>query len=407
MANHYVRDGAAGAADGSNWTDAWDDLPAALTRGDTYYIASGTYTNYVFDDAASGALYIYIKKATVAAHGTNTGWSDAYATGQALFASANAFATWWIQAPYYDFDGVTGSGASGHGIQVYDSLITSWACVLSTDVSHLNFSHLEVKGGSPGGVGTPNEQRLMRWYAAGAPTGINIRYCYIHEGGQEWIFLGLDGMTDVLIEYCYFDVCSSGDPAFHAAGIALSQANTSSMNLTIRYNVFRDVYGSAYIELMGGGIYIYGNIFYKVAAWEGTSGGVLIFASTDYGDDITFHNNTIYGLHNTAGATWGLCSNTDCTNWFARNNLFQSCDVVPTFATDHGLVESNNEKNTGLATLSNPAFGNFHLTAETNAGLALAAPYTTDPDGVTRGAGAVWDLGAYEFTSGAWVMIYG
>jgi hypothetical protein len=62
-----------------------------LTRGDTYYIADGSYVTYIFDDVASGSLVITIKKATVADHGTETGWLDTYGDGQAVFADVLAF----------------------------------------------------------------------------------------------------------------------------------------------------------------------------------------------------------------------------------------------------------------------------------------------------------------------------
>ena len=51
-ADQYVRDGASG--DGSDWTNAWDDLPGALIRGDTYYMADGNYSSYQVNDTESG-----------------------------------------------------------------------------------------------------------------------------------------------------------------------------------------------------------------------------------------------------------------------------------------------------------------------------------------------------------------
>ena len=64
-ASKYVREAAAGAGTGADWTDAYTALPATLTRGDTYYIADGAYAAYTFDDAISGTTLITIKKATV------------------------------------------------------------------------------------------------------------------------------------------------------------------------------------------------------------------------------------------------------------------------------------------------------------------------------------------------------
>ena len=43
-ANHYVRQGAGGS--GGDWTNAYSDLPSTLTRGDTYYVADGTYSSH-------------------------------------------------------------------------------------------------------------------------------------------------------------------------------------------------------------------------------------------------------------------------------------------------------------------------------------------------------------------------
>ena len=63
-ANRYVRQGATGSPNGIDWTNAYTALPATLTRGDTYYIADGTYSSYTFDDAISGTTYITIKGIT-------------------------------------------------------------------------------------------------------------------------------------------------------------------------------------------------------------------------------------------------------------------------------------------------------------------------------------------------------
>ncbi len=43
-ANKYVRAGAGGTGTGADWTNAYTSLPNPLTRGDTYYIADGSYS---------------------------------------------------------------------------------------------------------------------------------------------------------------------------------------------------------------------------------------------------------------------------------------------------------------------------------------------------------------------------
>src|ERR1700754_1598691 len=52
-ANHYIRAGSTGAQTGNDWSSAWPALPSTLVRGDTYYIADGTYSGRTFSTAAS------------------------------------------------------------------------------------------------------------------------------------------------------------------------------------------------------------------------------------------------------------------------------------------------------------------------------------------------------------------
>src|SRR5438876_251596 len=123
-ANHYVRAGAGGNGSGADWTNACPDFSnacavASLVRGDTYYIAAGKYTaaasGQFFNTPVSGTALITLKRATVADHGTDTGWNSTF-DGQAHFAYPRAFFS-----GYWLVDGQTGSmqqGAGFYGIQV-------------------------------------------------------------------------------------------------------------------------------------------------------------------------------------------------------------------------------------------------------------------------------------------------
>src|SRR5438445_6253385 len=84
-ANHYVRIGAGGANNGSDWTNAFTSIPSGtrMVRGDTYYLAAGSYGAYTFNTAESGTSGITIKAATIADHGTSTGWSNTYSVNGA------------------------------------------------------------------------------------------------------------------------------------------------------------------------------------------------------------------------------------------------------------------------------------------------------------------------------------
>ena len=88
---------------GTSWSNAFDDIPGGgdvMTRDYVYYVADGSYNNAYFDDAVDGTKWIYIVKATVADHGTETGWLDTYGDGQ-----ANISSRWQFLTGYYHVDG--------------------------------------------------------------------------------------------------------------------------------------------------------------------------------------------------------------------------------------------------------------------------------------------------------------
>jgi hypothetical protein len=154
-ANHFIREGAAGTGDGSDWTNATVSWPATFVRGDTYYVADGSYataTRTTFATVESGASYITIKKAITADHGTETGWAAGYGDGVANLGPL-AFSTgYWI------FDGQVGGGPNasdptswktGHGFKL-TGIAAKPKCIslneYSPDESHnyFEFRHMEI-----------------------------------------------------------------------------------------------------------------------------------------------------------------------------------------------------------------------------------------------------------------------
>ena len=103
-----VAPAATGDGSGTDWNNQAQWSTVAFTRGKTYYLADGTYGSKTLDTAVNGSVYIYIKKATVSAHGTDTGWGSTYGDGVATFDTASLS----ILSDYWDLDGVTGGGPS-------------------------------------------------------------------------------------------------------------------------------------------------------------------------------------------------------------------------------------------------------------------------------------------------------
>ena len=157
-ANHYVRAGASGSANGADWTNAYTTLPSTLTRGDTYYVADGTYPGRTFNTATSGTSLITIKKATIADHGISTGWTDAYGDGQASFTSQLVFTT-----GYWLVDGQVGGGpattkagwTTGYGFKATETS-SNPVLFVKGGAGNVSFRHIEVQGhgdGIDGGIG--------------------------------------------------------------------------------------------------------------------------------------------------------------------------------------------------------------------------------------------------------------
>src|SRR4030067_9598 len=113
MAILYIRAGASGNGSGSDWTNAKTSL-TGLVRGNTYYLADGSYASFAFGVANSGSSYINIYKATASDHGTETGWDPSYGDGVATISGMS------VQTGYLILDGRVGGGPgsyiSGNGI---------------------------------------------------------------------------------------------------------------------------------------------------------------------------------------------------------------------------------------------------------------------------------------------------
>lgn len=444
MANIYVRAGASGST-GADWgANAYNDIPAmsAIARGDTVYVADGSYAAVTFDKAVSGSTVITIKKATVADHGTSTGWSDAYGDGQAVFA-----AQVWLKTDYWVFDGVSRSGwRTGYGFKVENNNgsnqpVNGTAAVQTGDytggaganvgnASNITIKYVEING-SHDRTGGYNDYGLLWTYTHGRVSGNYLGYCYIHDvGGVNAHLRNTDG---ALVEYCWFQNNQS-TASNHAEGISVGDTTSE---FTFRYNYVENMEGSGYLATpsgLSGLTYtnwgIYGNVFF---CNNGEANAHLDFMGEGI---ISLYNYSVFsGYLYIVNNTFAIGSQPgDAAPYIAftpsvlpvsldtvviANNLFYGSDTSPVVDHANATIGSytwdynayyDSVNDLDLSAHKSSASGNpfvdvsqtaghvdFSLATGTAAGSTLASPYNHDLTGAVRGGDGTWDRGAYEF----------
>lgn len=418
-ASHHVRGGLANNGDGTTWAEAaspggvgaFNALPATLTRGDTYFIADyASYPAYTFNDAPSSTTLITIKKATVADHGTSTGWDNTYGDGQAVWSVTST--GWTIDTTYMVFDGVTGSGfgTTAYGFKIAVSSIGGvgiWSSALvdtSLDCRNITFQNIEID--LPQSL--PDSDYTYGFYLSGdvAPHTKDISTITI---SNVWIKKGRQAITagyavDWIVERCSIEAQGPGDVDHHYAQLVFS---LDYSNITIRYNQIRDAQQEGWTSVIepqaypGSNMYIYGNAFYArtgLAYNSFCNEGIFVCAGEVHCDGLYIFNNTIYGWQ---GGNAGIFLDTGAgvsANVFIRNNIWVDCAAAGISDPNAVAVTSNNDTS-ATVTFVDAATYNFHLTAHEGPGTTLASPFDTDPDGTTRGAGGTWDRGMFQLAS--------
>jgi hypothetical protein len=417
MANKYVRAGATGDGSGSDWTNAYTNIPTdSLVRGDTYYVADGSYTGpddfatFQFATAMNGTQTITIKKATVADHGTETGWDNSYGDGIATLDGSLVF-----MRDYFIVNGVTRNESDWtqqvYGFRVTGSVLMVWPDNFPPGGNHVYVYYCDV-GGTVGNS-YPSIEGEPIYIVTNSSTQYQdflVSRCYIHNCTLAQL-VGVDGMT---YEYCYFKDMWAKEAIRGSYGCK---------NIIIRYNVFQDTTrdtgipgdgGTAPIAIWTGdtagifdGIEVYGNIFWNTEeiSW---SGGCVVLGGDGVNwvgvaaNNCKIYNNTVVGA-NTGSPSYFMINGGN--NNVIINNLHYDCSQTGATITGGGTgnTTSNNvvaASNPFVSYTSGGTTADLHLSAA-QAGTSLSSTYNQDLEGNTRGSDGTWDVGAYEYVASA------
>lgn len=408
-ASKFVRPGSTGNNSGSDWTNAYNGLPSVLTRGDTYYLANGNYGGYTFDDANSGATTITIKKATVADHGTETGWNSTYGGGQAVFSG------WQIYTDYYVFDGQTRNtdwrtgGVDQYGITTGNTRIDNGS---GTGGDNLTFRYIDLHGG---GRDTGKGDDVI--YGLTGNSNITFQNCALHDSDRT-IFLMRSNWQNLVVDHSYL-ARNTSTPATHGEFLSM----TDSTNVTFSNNVFEDIEGTAIFAGLNNGTAtnwsIFGNTFLHTAAYIADTGRIsghnygiagIVYCAYDasqsnYCNNFSVYNNTMVNIQGTYS---GVVIQNGSGNAVMNNAWYNSVrtgGMAGTVGNNwyYNTVQDGDSSATKVVCSSNcNIFANltnrdFHLIAATSSGTTLLAPNNIDPDNITRGSDGTWDRGAFEY----------
>lgn len=440
-ADHYIRDGASG--DGSSWANACDDFAdscavSSLVRGDTYYVATGTYAARTWNRATSGTDVITIKRATVAAHGADSAtWQDAY-DGHVTWGYTQTFSS-----NYWVFDGVTSpetpvsTGADNYLTYGFSVATNSGTCGSNYSPIRISASNVTIAH-----IGLPN--------ACVEETGTIFG---IQFGSSGSVPCSNNTISHIFTERnCgdfqrqSYELCDNNIFEYHRSRLLTHKEDDPNQchgeifalggdNNIIRWNYWERCNGTGCVASNGPSLTnfeVYGNVMNWVARDISGGNGAVSGAGAATLSGFKIYNNTIIQpTHNTTpeNMTFGwMHTNGGPGGNDAKNNIIMYNCVYD------GEVGDTTSYNTYLSCLSGhtpysetgrqtgsfdpfvdsiyaPGLGDYRLNAYEPAdcsstsilcaGTSLSAPYNVDMFGNTRGADGVWDRGAFEYNSGS------
>lgn len=349
--------------------------------GNTVMVVSGTYNEQLIDKIPNGAAgNVFTLKAV-----TNRGAVLCPNVGNPIIELNNT-------VHYIVIDGLQLDGSCYAGSDApQDGLATSSGDV--TTLHDLSFINMEIHS-------VPDNGFSVQGF------NITISGNYVHDTGTER-FAGGTGFA----HSCYCRLNNSTITAnqfVNAQGYGLHE-NTGGgdaiNNNTISANVFS---GNGFpgnqwgVLLAGRNQRFFNNIIY------GNSAAIIVGHGANVADTNYIYENTIY--NNSAGG-YGAIVLQFQANTFIQSNIIRSSNAPwdTSFETPTSFVNNMCDSSPTGCTNADPLFvnagaNNFYLQAGSpaiNVGPTLGAPYNVDYAGTARPQGIAYDLGAYEYISGA------
>ena len=408
--NWYVRPTSQGANNGKDWNNAWSvsSLNASwssVSPGDTVWLAGGTYTTKLTaSKSGTNAARIYIKRvlATDSVPASATGWEPSFDSHVSFVVPYNGpnESQLLLSGDYITADGQIPSGikfklpANPAGQKINAAMMDGSYCVVQ-------YTEAAGPGSNANHYGTP---RLLAIYG----NYDTSRFNYGHGLTQPYTLAFNHG---TIVEHDTIADNGSLDHAtYHDDIMEFNQATGS----TIRYCTWDGWSAEGVMMWNGAGsMWVYGNTFKN-----GGAGGVLWPSKTlqTEAGPVYFYNNTLINASasqdQSANGTWAAGSIARNNIYWANTNWVGGWGAWPIADRDYEfaatpLQAGNPPGGHNILNGTNPfvnfSSGDYRIVSTVGAtyprdkGVALSPPYNVDPDGITRGADGLWDIGAYEY----------
>ena len=415
MAILCVRQGATGTS-GANWnlTSAFGNLTSAVTaaaRGDTIYVATGSYSPVDFTKSGSSPV-LTVKKAIVSdpAATSLAGWTDSLGIGTATFTNnGSAFAAWDIS-----MDGLVIDGQQGGGPGNWKGQTTPFGFRMSVPGANGKFWDT----GTRSNITLRHFETLGAFVRPGAPppdgghfggTDLTFSYYYLNEH-QNCGFRFKRGGGRIIMEYGFIGRYAGPRPDLDHAELIVWDTDDGG---TIGDGIFR--YNIVNFNASTGGLlrtneslqttlfHIYGNVFYQDPALPWDSGGnglIAVWAKTEntmkglrvfYNTFINSTDFVYYADPATPSSKYG--------NNESRNNLYVSTSGnlidyqwIQTHSHSHYVDSGGTHGETSATSGTGDPFipnartnYDFRLTAQTSAGFDVGS-----------GGSAIWSGPGYD-----------
>lgn len=424
-ADFYIRTGAIGTNDGSDWTNAWSSPASILWNsiqpGDTLHLSGNYSSNLVVQKDGLVGQPITIKAVTLAEHGTSVGWEEGFA-GKVIFSNASI--------NLQDRSNIVVDGNNNMLLQAtVDFPLSSGSLVYigSDSVSeNIQIENMEIIG--QGELTCYSIRGIGVYGLDNRVNNLTLKNLIVHEFSGSAIRLGdhnglviennsIYNVQNASAEYCLIEtgIPNNNPHNTHVSLYGLVEVD----NVVIRNNNFYQEYDDNIIDggyAIGFGyvatnVDIYNNTFFNVNnPILGTENPVPIA-----GGRINFFSNTLLGYRTISlptGSSLNVANNIFCNNGFDSyytraaylesqsnddyNNLYcYDARYAYPYGTGGRVLSPGEDPFADIGTRD------FHLkdVSYADSGKDLGVSYNFDFANVSRPQGAAWDNGAYEFVS--------